>query len=94
MCAEAPDSTTSWESPSSVTRSAMRRFVFDLISAETTPAGRWVARTRCTPRDRPRRAMSTRPVTKSGSSATRAANSSIMSMRRGMGSSPGPSAAV
>ena len=94
MCAEAEDSTTSWESDSSVTRSAMRRFVLDLISADTTPAGRWVARTRCTPRERPRRAMSTRPVTNWGSSATSAANSSMMSIRRGMGSSPGPMAAT
>ena len=85
---------TSWESFSSVTRRAIRRLVLDLISAETTPAGRWVASTRWTPSERPRRAMSTRPVTKSGSSATSAANSSIMITRRGMGSSWGPVAAV
>ena len=57
---------TSWLSLRSVTRRAMRRLVFDLISALTTPAGRCVASSRCTPSDRPRRAMSTSPVTKSG----------------------------
>ena len=85
---------TSWESASSVTRRAIRRLVFERISAVITPAGRCVASTRCTPRDLPRRAMSTSPVTKSGSSETRAANSSMMIISRGMGSSPGFMAAT
>ena len=59
---------TSADSAASVTRSAIRRLVLARISAMTTPAGRWVARIRWMPSDRPRCAMSTSPVTKSGSS--------------------------
>ena len=94
MCAATSDSMTSWLSPGSVTRSAMRRLVLDLISAETTPAGRCVASTRWTPSERPRRAMSTRPVTKSGSSLTSAANSSMTMSRRGIGALSGVRAAT
>ena len=79
-------SMTSADSSGLVTRSAIRRLVLARMSALTTPAGRWVARIRWTPSDRPRRAMSIRPLTKSGSSATIAANSSMISTSRGMGS--------
>ena len=63
-------------------RSATRRPVLARISPVTTPAGRWVARIRCTPRERPTRAMRIKPVTKSGSSCTSSANSSITSTSR------------
>ena len=52
---------TSRESASSVVRRQMRRVQLARISGETTPPGRWVARTRCTPSDRPRWAIATRP---------------------------------
>jgi hypothetical protein len=81
-------SITSCDSLGSVTRSAIRRLVLARMSADTTPAGRWVARIRCTPRERPRWAMPTSPVTKSGSSATSEANSSMISTSRGSGPSP------
>ena len=82
-------SMTSADSSGLVTRSAIRRLVLALMSALTTPAGRCVASSRCTPSDRPRRAMSMSPVTKSGSSATIAANSSMISTSLGIGSRPG-----
>ena len=43
--------------PASVTRSAIRRLVLARISGDTTPEGRWVARMRWMPSDRPRWAM-------------------------------------
>ena len=70
----------------SVTRSAIRRLVLARITGETTPEGRWVARMRCTPSDRPRIAMPTRPSTKSPNSSFRVANSSMISTVRGIGS--------
>ena len=82
-------SMTSADSSGLVTRSAIRRLVLARMSALTTPAGRCVASSRCTPSERPRRAMSMSPVTKSGSSATIAANSSMISTSRGIGSRPG-----
>ncbi len=88
MCAASGVSMTSADSAGSVTRNAIRSEVLAWMSAVTTPAGRWVARMRWMPSDRPLRAMSTSPVTKSGSSATRAANSSMISTSRGI---PGPS---
>ena len=57
---------TSRESASSVVRRQIRRVQLARISGETTPLGRWVARTRCTPRERPRWAMATRPGTNVG----------------------------
>jgi len=80
-------SITSCDSPGSVTRSAIRRLVLARMSADTTPAGRWVASIRCTPSERPRCAMPTRPVTKSGSSVTSDANSSMISTSLGSGPS-------
>src|SRR6266508_1753974 len=79
-------SMTSVDSVSSVTRRAMRRLVLARMAGEMTPVGRWVARMRWTPRERPRWAMPSRPVTKSGSSSVRVANSSMMSRSRGSGS--------
>ena len=49
--------TTSRASLASLTRSAMRRSVLARMSSVTTPAGRWVASTTCTPRLRPRWAI-------------------------------------
>ena len=86
MRAESGASMTSADSSELVTRSAIRRLVLARMSALTTPAGRCVARIRCTPSERPRRAMSISPSTKSGSSATMAANSSMTSTSRGIGS--------
>ena len=86
-------SMTSVDSAASVTRSAIRRLVLARISGETTPPGRWVARIRWMPSDRPRWAMLTRPVTKSGSSATSEANSSMTMSSRGIGSRRSPAAA-
>ena len=86
MYAESGASMTSADSSLLVTRSAIRRFVLARMSALTTPAGRCVASSRCTPSERPRRAMSMSPWTKSGSSATMAANSSMISTSRGIGS--------
>lgn len=78
-------SMTSADSVASVTRSAIRRDVLAWMSAVTTPPGRWVARMRWMPSERPRLAMSTSPVMKSGSSLTMAANSSMTSTSRGSG---------
>ena len=75
---------TSFDSFASVTRSAIRRLVLARMSLEMTPDGRWVASTRWMPSDRPRWAMVTSPVTKSGSSALRLANSSITIASRGI----------
>ena len=83
-------SMTSVDSESSVTRSAIRRLVLARITGDTTPDGRWVARIRCTPSDRPRMAMPTRPVTNSGSSSTSDANSSMIRIVRGIGSTSKP----
>ena len=57
MRAAAGDAMTSSLSGVSPTRSATRRFVFARMLAETTPAGRWVARMRWMPRLRPRWAI-------------------------------------
>ncbi len=75
---------TSVLSLESVTRSAIRRLVLARISGDTTPLGRWVARIRWMPSDRPRWAMLTMPVTKSGSSRTIEANSSMTMTSRGI----------
>ena len=56
-CAASAVPRTSRESASSVVRRQIRRVQLARISGETTPLGRWVARTRCTPSDRPRWAM-------------------------------------
>ncbi|CPU67270.1 Uncharacterised protein [Mycobacteroides abscessus] len=71
------------ESSSSAMRSATRRFVLARRLSLMTPAGRCVARMRCSPRDRPRWATSTTPSTNSGTSLTRAANSSTTMSRLG-----------
>lgn len=60
-------SMTSMLSEESVTRRAMRRLVLARMSELTTPAGRWVARIRWMPRERPRWAMPTRPGRSRGS---------------------------
>jgi hypothetical protein len=88
MVAASLTSTTSADSPSSVTRNAIRRVVFARMSALTTPLGRWVASTRCTPSERPRCAIPTRPPTKSGSSSASVANSSTTRTSRGNDGSP------
>ncbi len=54
MCPASGESMTSDDSPPSVTRSAIRRLVLARISGDTTPEGRWVARRRWIPRERPR----------------------------------------
>ena len=77
--------TTSWDSVSSRILSAMRRLTLALMSAVTTPAGRWVARTTCTPSDLPRAAKRTMPSTNPGSSSARARNSSITTTSRASG---------
>ena len=66
-----------WLSDSSAIRSAMRRLVLARRLSLITPAGRCVARIRWMPSERPRWAMSTTPSTNSGTSPTRAANSSM-----------------
>ena len=81
--------TTSRASATSCTRSAMRRLVLARMSSLTTPLGRCVARTRWTPRLRPRWATPTRASTKPGSSATSVANSSTTTTSRGRGGRPG-----
>jgi hypothetical protein len=80
---------TSWLSAASVTRNAIRRLVLARISGDTTPLGRWVASSRWMPSERPRWAMLTRPVTKSGSSRAIEANSSMTISRRGSLRLPG-----
>ena len=94
MCPASGASITSALSAVSVTRSAIRRFVLARISGDTTPDGRWVASSRWMPSDRPRCAMLTRPVTKSGRSLTIDANSSMTIIRRGSGADPPPARAV
>ena len=79
--------TTSFASPRSCKRSAMRRLVFARMSSVTTPAGRCVASSRWMPRLRPRWAIATSAPRKSGSSLASDANSSITTTRRGSGSS-------
>ena len=71
------------ESDSSAIRSATRRLVLARRLSLMTPAGRWVAMIRWMPSERPRWAMSTTPSTNSGTSPTRAANSSITSTSAG-----------
>jgi hypothetical protein len=73
---------TSRDSASSVVRRQTRRLQLARISGDTTPLGRWVASTRCTPSDRPRWAIATSPGTNSGSSSDRPANSSTTITRR------------
>ena len=85
MYAASGASITSALSAASVTRSAIRRLVLARMSADTTPEGRWVARIRCRPSERPRWAMPTSPVTKSGRSRASEANSSITITSRGSG---------
>ena len=71
------------ESSSSAIRSATRRLVLARRLSLITPAGRWVARIRCRPSERPRWATSTTPSTNSGTSFARAANSSTTMTRLG-----------
>ena len=73
-------------SASSLTRSAMRTPTLARMRSLITPAGRWVARTRRSPSDRPRAAMSTTPSTNSGISLASVANSST-TMTRSAGAS-------
>ena len=80
---------TSRESASSVVRRQIRSVQLARISGETTPLGRWVASTRCTPRLRPRWAMPTSPGTKAGSSSARPANSSTTITSRASATSRG-----
>ncbi len=61
----------------------MRKFVFARKLSLMTPAGRWVASTRCKPDERPRWATLTTPSTNSGTSWTNAANSSTTMTRLG-----------
>ena len=86
------ESTTSRESDASCTRRAIRRLVLALISALTTPAGRCVASTRCSPSERPTAASRTSPETKSGSSSASTRNSSTTSTRRGRAGRADPAA--
>ncbi len=74
------------ESSRLCTRSATRRFVFARMSSLTTPAGRWVASTMCTPSVRPTAAIATSEVRTSGNSFASMANSSTTKSRRGIGS--------
>ena len=90
MPAAAGSSRTSAESARSRTRKAMRRLTFAWISAVSAPAGRWVARTRCTPSERPSAARRTSPLTKWGTSSTSARSSSMTTTSLGTGSSSGP----
>ena len=76
-------STTSLLSVVLVTRRPIRRLRLARISALTTPPGRWVASTTCTPRLRPRMPMPTTPGTNSGTSSTSEANSSTTMTSRG-----------
>ncbi len=90
-------SRTSMESVRSRTRRAIRRLTLARMSADTIPPGRWVARTRWTPSERPTAASRTMPCTKSGSSSARTRNSSIAMTSRGSGGPAGvarPYAAV
>jgi hypothetical protein len=89
MCTASEVSMMSWLSVESVTRSAIRRLVLARMSLVTAPDGRCVARMRWMPSERPRCAMLIRPGTKSGTSRTRVANSSITSRRRGSGAIDG-----
>ena len=75
---------TSVESAASCTRSAIRRLVLVRMWSLTTPAGRCVARIRCTPSVRPRWATSTSAASSSGCSRAILANSSITTTSRGM----------
>ena len=94
--AEGPASpTTSIASAASCRRSAIRRSVLVRISSLTTPLGRWVASTRCTPRLLPRRATSTSEWSRCGCSSASAANSSTTITSRGStGASSAARAAV
>ena len=85
-------SSTSTESAASSTRRAMRSAVLVRMLALTAPAGRWVANTRCMPRLRPRWATLTRASMNPGSSAARAANSSMITTSRASGGRSSPRA--
>ena len=80
--------TTSRASLTSLTRNARRRSVLARMSSVTTPAGRCVASTMCTPRLRPRCAIATSARRKSGRSWASVANSSMTTTSRGIGSTP------
>ena len=66
MACAAGESMTSSESTVSRTRRAIRRLTLALMSDETMPPGRWVARTRWMPSDRPTAAILTSPSRKAG----------------------------
>ena len=83
MWAASGEPSTSALSASSAIRSASRRLVLARRLSLITPVGRWVASTRCRPSERPRWATLTTPSTKSGTSWTRAANSSTTITRLG-----------
>ena len=88
ILAAAGESITSLESWGVCTRRQTRRFVLARMFSLTAPDGRCVARIMCTPRLRPRWAMPTSDGTKSGSSAARVANSSMITISRGSGADP------
>ena len=67
----------------SLTRNAIRRLVLARRLSLMTPAGRWVARIRCSPSERPRAATSMTPSTNSGTSVASAANSSTTMIKLG-----------
>ena len=78
------------ESAASATLKHTLKREFAEIWSETTPAGFWVASTKCTPRDRPMRAAEMRPSMKSGSCCLSSANSSATMKRCGIGSATSP----
>ena len=90
----AGESMTSSESAASVTRSAIRRLVLALISARHDAGRALRGQDQVDAERAPRRAMSTSPSTKSGSSAASAANSSMTITSRGIGASAGPAAGL
>ena len=67
-------STTSSDSARSLTRSAIRRLTFARRSAESAPAGRWVASTRWIPSERPTVATRTSPGRNPGNSSASTRN--------------------
>ena len=73
--------TTATLSAGSSTRRQIRRVMLASTDSRTTPAGRCVHTTRCSPSERPRAARSENTVWRSGSSATSAANSSTTMTR-------------
>ncbi len=76
---------TSTESAASWRRSAMRSATLARMLSLTAPPGRCVARTRFTPRLRPRCAAATSASSTSGTSLASVANSSTTTTRRGTG---------